>query len=190
MIATRSHSVSASSMWCVVSTTVRPDAAVCRSRSHRFRRACGSSAPVGSSRKTSSGSCTSAQAIDSRCAWPPDSFSVRVAGRLGQADHAEHRVGAPGRHPVERGERPDLLAGGQPLEEGRRLELDADPGQQRRVARPGRQAEHADLAAVGLRRPSTISSVVVLPAPFGPRIPKNSPVLDLEADPVTAARSP
>ncbi len=33
----------------------------------------------------------------------------------------------------------------------------------------------------GLRRPSTISSVVVLPAPLGPRIPKNSPGCDIEA---------
>ncbi len=69
--------VSASSMWWVVSTTVRPSALICRSRSHRLRRACGSSAPVGSSRNTSSGSCTSAQAMDSRWAWPPDSFSAR-----------------------------------------------------------------------------------------------------------------
>ena len=51
---------------------------------------------------------------------------------------------------VQRRERADLLARGQPLEEGRRLQLDADARQQPVVARPRRLAEHADGPAVGL----------------------------------------
>jgi len=49
-----------------------------RNTSHRFRRACGSSAADGSSRKTISGSWISAHAMDSRWAWPPESFSALV----------------------------------------------------------------------------------------------------------------
>ena len=42
----------------------------------------------------------------------------------------------------------------------------------------------------GSRRPSMISSVVVLPAPFGPRIPKNSPCSTANVTPSTAATWP
>jgi hypothetical protein len=41
-----------------------------------------------------------------------------------------------------------------------------------------------------LRRPSTISSVVVFPAPFGPRMPKNSPSATVNETPSTAFSSP
>jgi hypothetical protein len=42
----------------------------------------------------------------------------------------------------------------------------------------------------GSRRPSMISSVVVLPAPFGPRIPKNSPRSTSNVTPFTASSLP
>ena len=42
----------------------------------------------------------------------------------------------------------------------------------------------------GLRRPSMISRVVVLPAPFGPRMPKNSPSDTSNEMPSTARVSP
>jgi len=42
----------------------------------------------------------------------------------------------------------------------------------------------------GLRSPSTISSVVVLPAPLGPRMPKISPRSTVSEMPSTATRSP
>ncbi len=42
----------------------------------------------------------------------------------------------------------------------------------------------------GSRSPSMISSVVVLPAPFGPRMPKNSPGATSKLTPSTARRSP
>src|SRR6266702_3097698 len=133
MIATRWQRDSASSMWWVVSTTVRPSALIFRSRSHRFRRACGSRAPVGSSRKRSSGSCTSAQAMDRRWAWPPDSFSVRVPAWSSSPTT------------------PSMLsARGELLKERRRLQLHADPRQQRGIPWPRPDAEHGDVAAIGL----------------------------------------
>ncbi len=42
----------------------------------------------------------------------------------------------------------------------------------------------------GSRSPSTISRMVVLPAPFGPRMPKNSPSETEKETPSTALRSP
>ena len=45
---------------------------------HRLSRAAGSRPVVGSSRKTTSGSLTSASATDRRCCWPPDSVLVRA----------------------------------------------------------------------------------------------------------------
>src|SRR5690606_32583067 len=42
----------------------------------------------------------------------------------------------------------------------------------------------------GSRRPSMISRVVVLPAPFGPRIPENSPGSTENETPSTARTSP
>ena len=44
--------------------------------------------------------------------------------------------------------------------------------------------------AIGLRRPSIISSVVVLPAPLGPSSPKNSPGATVKVTPSTARTSP
>src|SRR6187401_851387 len=44
--------------------------------------------------------------------------------------------------------------------------------------------------ASGIRRPSKISTVVVLPAPFGPSMPKHSPARTSRSRPATAATSP
>ena len=171
MIATRSQRVSASSMWCVVSTTVRPSALICRSRSQRFRRACGSSAPVGSSRNSSSGPCTSAQAIDSRCAWPPESFSVRMpacssrpttpsisSARLAGTPYSEAKVCSCSRA-VSRSKN-DEACSWTPIR-GSSFWLRGQAGTPSTVTSP----------LSGCRRPSAISSVVVFPAPFGPRMP-------------------
>src|SRR6266540_4170040 len=80
-----------------------------RSRSHRLRRACGSRPAVGSSRKTSSGPCTRAQAMDSRCIWPPDSCSVRTSAFSKQADQMLDVVGLTEKADV----RTEQLSGGQ-----------------------------------------------------------------------------
>ncbi len=99
-----------------------------------------------------------------------------------EADYAEHLVRAAGGHSVQRGERADLLACGEPLEEGRRLKLDADPGQQRRVAWPRRQAQHAELAAIGLPQALEYFQRRGLARTVRPQDAEELAVLDLETD--------
>ena len=72
MIPTRSVSAAASSMSCVVRTTVTPPSRSSRTRSHTNSRACGSRPVLGSSRKITWGACMSARAMSSRCAMPPE----------------------------------------------------------------------------------------------------------------------
>ena len=110
-------------------------------------------------------------------------------GLVAQPDALQPLVGGARPDAVQGGHGVDLLARGEPFEEGRRLELDADPRQQRGVARPRSQRPSTLISPPsGLRSPSIISRVVVLPAPLGPRIPKNSPSADLEADSVDGAQ--
>ena len=68
----------------------------------------------------------------------------------------------------------DLLAGGQPFEERRRLELHAHPRQHRRVARPHPLAAHRELTGVGTAQPVDCLQEPALPAPSGPRTPTTS----------------
>ena len=72
-IATRLASCSASSMKCVVNSTVVPRWLSERMMFHVLRRAWGSMAAVGSSRNTSRGRPTSARPRLRRCFWPPES---------------------------------------------------------------------------------------------------------------------
>ena len=85
---------------------------------------------------------------------------------------------------VQRGEGVDLLARGQPLEERRRLELDADPRQQRGVARPDRLAQHRDRARVGPAQPLDGLEGRRLPGAVGAEDPDELALADLEADAV------
>ncbi len=73
MITIRSASSSASARWWVVSTTVTPSRRSASINSHTTIRAWASIPAVGSSRNTSSGRPTTAQASARRCCWPPDS---------------------------------------------------------------------------------------------------------------------
>ena len=69
------------------------------------------------------------------------------------------------------------------------LELDAEQlAKVVGIRFPG-AAEDFDVARVGVSRPSQISIVVVLPAPFGPRRPKHSPVRTSRSRPSTATTS-
>ena len=61
---------------------------------------------------------------------------------VGECDQLEHLVHPLRRGAVQRGEGGQLFVGGQPFEEGRRLQLNADPVQQLGVPRPGRLAQH------------------------------------------------
>src|SRR2546421_9395456 len=169
---------------------VRPCTLIARSRSHRLRRACGSSAAVGSSRNTSSGSWTSAQAIDSRCICPPESFSVRVSALsvsptvssissalAGPVPYRDANVRICSR--VVSRSKNDDACNWTPIR-GRSAGLRGQGG----VSNIRTSPESAS------RRPSMISSVVVLPAPLGPRMPKNSPDSTAKETPSTACVSP
>ena len=117
-----------------------------------WRRECGSSPVVGSSRKSSSGSPTRAQASDSRCFWPPERVRTRAPGLLGQADAGERlgRVEAAG---VEAAEEGEDLADLELLGELRLLQLDAEPRAQRAAVAPPALAEHLDLPGARREQP-------------------------------------
>src|SRR2546421_2865700 len=161
-----------------------------RSRSQRLRRACGSSAAVGSSRNTTSGPCTRAQAIESRCIWPPESFSVRVLALSVNATTSSISSALAGGTPysaanvricsraVSRSKNEDACSC-TPIR-GNSLALRGHGDRPSRLTVP--------LSA--WRSPSMISSVVVLPAPLGPRMPKNSPDSTSKETPSTACVSP
>ena len=72
MIASRSQSASASSRYCVVRNTVVPRSLIRRTSSQTVSRLDGSSPVVGSSRNSTSGWCTSADARSSRRFMPPE----------------------------------------------------------------------------------------------------------------------
>ncbi len=78
---TSSASRSASSIRCVVSTTAAPPSRTSAMRSHTASRACGSSPALGSSRNTTSGRPTIAQASASRWRWPPESRRTAVPAK-------------------------------------------------------------------------------------------------------------
>ena len=48
--------------------------------------------PVGSSARSTAGSCTKARATATRCCWPPESWSGSLEDSLGQSDSRERRV--------------------------------------------------------------------------------------------------
>ena len=107
----------------------------------------------------------------------------RPAGLVGQADPGEQVVGVPRPGPVRRGVRPVELARGGPAVRapasgrgrartaGRRRAAPATPRRRAAGPRRGRCTSPAD----GARKPSRISIVVVLPAPFGPSRATTSP---------------
>ena len=70
MIATRSHSVSATSSVCVLIMIVWPRRVYSRNRSLRMRAAFGSSPTIGSSTTITSGRCTNALEMMSFCRMP------------------------------------------------------------------------------------------------------------------------
>src|ERR1035437_7721489 len=184
MMATRSQSVSASSMWCVVSTTVWPSALMARSRSHRFRLACESSAPVGLVQEQHFRP-VHERAGDGQPLRLPAGQLLRAGGRTaGHAHHFEHVVGPSRRDAVECGKCAQLLTGSEMLEERRRLELDADPGQQRGVTRPRRHVQHANLAAVRLAQALDDLKCGGLARSVGPEDAEELALTNLERHPV------
>ena len=162
MIATRSQSRSASSIRCVVRKTVLPRSRMPRTRSQIARRACGSSPVVSSSRKTTSGSLTSASAMNK-----PLLLSARERHEPGvalvrQAELVEQTVAVDRALPVQRRPQIDGLPHLDALLQLRLLQLDADPLLQRVDVAHGIEAEDRDAcrgpASAGPRRTPSSSS--------------------------------
>ena len=131
---------------------VRPRALNSVIRSQSWRRDCGSSPVVGSSRKSRSGSPTIAQASASRCFWPPDSlptrasrFSSSCTRPIDVVDRAAALVEAP--------KQPHRLVDGELLGELRFLELNAEPLAQLALVPVPAQSEQLDLAGIRRQQP-------------------------------------
>ena len=92
--ARRSARRSASSRYCVVSSTVVPPAAIARTMSHTWLRLRGSRPVVGSSRKSSSGVTTRLAAMSSRRRMPPEYVRTCFAGGVGEVERGEQLVRA------------------------------------------------------------------------------------------------
>jgi hypothetical protein len=138
-----------------------------RTSSHAVRRADGSKPVVGSSRKTSSGSPTRATPRSSRRFWPPGErldALARLVGEPGELDHLVHVA----RPRVVAREHRVHLAHGQRRRQLRLLEHDADPRSVAASAFHGSAPRTLTSPPSRSRYPSRISTVVVLPAPFGP----------------------
>ena len=86
------------------------------------------------------------------------------------------------------GQHPQVVPAGEVGVEARALDQRADPGD--RAGSPGGSPSTVAAPAVGRTRPSSIRSVVVLPAPFGPRKPYTSPRRTVRLTASTASRSP
>ena len=100
----------------------RSDAIVCHAR----RRASGSKPVVGSSRKTISGSPTSASPRSRRRRCPPERRAHERVALLLEADELDDVADRP-RLRVVAGEQREILGDGEAVVEGRGLEDDADP---------------------------------------------------------------
>ena len=151
-----------------------------------MRRADGSKPVVGSSRNTSSGSPTSATPRSSRRFCPPERVFTRASALSASptssitSSTGRGRLEVAREHPVHL---PHAERGGQLGV----LQHDPDPLAVRRAAPPGIGAEHGHLARVARAVSSRISTVVVLPAPFGPRSPNTSPGWTSKSIPRTAS---
>ena len=158
--------------------------------SHSWRRLCGSSPVVGSSRKRIFGLATSAVATASRCFCPPDSLPTQVSAFSSQRKLFQHSFDR-----VRDGGRSWRTASGF---RGRsafpRAASPAARCQSTRAARAHASARSCrgsrPRRTSAASRPSRISMVVVLPAPFGPSRPKHSPVSMVRSRPRTASTLP
>ena len=120
-----------------------------RTSSHAFRRAAGSKPVVGSSRKTRSGSPTSAMPRSSRRFCPPESVFTRVVALLREADELDHLVDG-ARPRVVAGEDAVHLAHGQLRPELRRWSTTPIRSRNARLHAARVEAEHLDLAGVAV----------------------------------------
>jgi hypothetical protein len=193
MIATRSQSRSASSSRWVVRKTVTPRSRSPLTSSSTSCAATGSSPDVGSSRNITSGSLSSERASEARCLSPLDSDPHRSSARSARptADSASKiRACRPG-SPYSRAKKSRFSATvsrvyrpGASVVIEMRCRISASP-----AGPSGMPATDAD-PDVGVISVPSIRTVVVLPAPFGPRNPNTSPLPTLNDTSSTALLPP
>ena len=107
---------------------------------------------VGSSRKTISGSLTSARATPSRCRWPPGQDAGLRIAPLAKVERLD-QLGRRPRPSVETPEEVEHLGDRELRVEGRGLEAHADAWLERVGATGDVDAQHADLAIIGCPKP-------------------------------------
>ena len=144
----------------------------------------GSSAEVGSSNSIAFGSMASARAIDTRCCWPPESSSGRLASLLARPTRVSScsraRVGLGARAPQDMDLRQaDVLQRRHVRVELEVLEHHADPGAQRRQVGPpvgDRDAVDRDAAAVDRHQAvDALDQACSFRSPTGPQTTTTSP---------------
>src|SRR5438105_8397353 len=168
---------------------VRPSVRIACASSQRFRRACGSSPVVGSSRKRIFGSLTRAVAMLKRCFWPPESlltferaFSLRSTFSRRAMASTERPYRAANRSSNSSSDSPSKNADDCSWTPITLLTLSGSF----RTSIPATSTRPSSV----WRSPSRISTVVVLPAPFGPRRPKIPRSFTRNEMPATATRLP
>ncbi len=170
--------VMASSWSWVTCTNVIPTSVWMRlSSSCIARRSFRSRAPSGSSSSSTSGLLISARASATRCCWPPDScagFLRRLWLQLHQLQHlADLSLHVGDTAPLE-AER-DVLGDVEVREQCVVLEDGVDRVACTASRRSSRCRRGGSCPDVGVSRPATMRSVVVLPQPDGPSRAKNEP---------------
>ncbi len=149
---------------------------VVEQRARVFSAMSGSRLDVGSSRTSRSGSWRSARASPARVCWPSDRSPKRDAARArssSMVDRASRSRRAARRRARRRraGSRATLRR------QSMSASGDAKPTRRSAVFEPswGSWPNSRTVPAVGRTTPRSMCSVVVLPAPFGPRSPSTSP---------------
>ena len=148
--------------------------------SQSWRRLCGSSPVVGSSRKRILGFPTSAVATARRCRCPPESLPTTGIGLLGELQFVEHFVGG-ARLAVEAGEQFNGFADGQLLREPRLLQRDSQPlAHFALILLPG-VTKNRDLAGSGIEQPFEDFDGGGLPCPVRTEEPEALSGLNLQS---------
>ena len=195
MTAIRSASWSASSRYCVVSSTVQPSATSSRMVSHIWPRVRGSRPVVGSSRKISGGRVIRLAARSSRRRMPPENCAIGLSAASSRPNCSSSSLGgrrAPARRQaLQAAEQPQVLASRSGSRRPRRTARSRRPAGAPRAGRGRRRRRRSRRGPPSIGSSvASIFSIVVLPAPFGPSTPKISPWRTSRSTPSTARRSP
>ena len=176
----REAMVIASSWSCVTITQVTPTSSMMLTSSICVSsRSFLSSAPSGSSSSSSCGRLARLRASATRCCWPPESWCGLRLRELAELHQLEHRLDALGDrrlgHAVAPQAEGDVVPHAQVREQRVRLEHHVDRPLVGRQRRRGPCLRAAMRPEVGVSKPASMRSSVVLPQPDEPSSAKISP---------------